>query len=71
MRMSLSTNDLNDFHKNLVDAKFKNFVIEQLKKTFRDDFNLIENDLSELLKYGTLREIRAKASQKIISRKKV
>lgn len=67
--MGLSTNDLNDFHKNLVDTKFRNFVIEQLKKTFRDDFTLIENDLNELLKYSTLREIRAKASQAIISRK--
>ncbi len=69
--MSLSDYELNEFHKNLVDAKFKNFVIEQLKKTFRGDFGLIENDLTELLTYGTLREIRAKASQKIISRKKI
>jgi hypothetical protein len=69
--MSLSTHEMNEFHKNLVDATFKNFVVGQLKKTFQDDFKLIENDVNELLKYGTLREIRAKASQKIISRKKV
>ena len=69
--MSLSAHELNEFHKNLVDAKFKSFVIGQLKKTFRDDFELIENDLNELLRYGTLREIRAKASQKIISRKNI
>lgn len=69
--MSLPAHELNEFHKSLVDNKFKSFVIQQLKKTFLDDFKLIENDLSELLAYGTLREIRAKASQKIISRKKV
>jgi hypothetical protein len=71
MRMNLSAHELNEFHKNLVETKFKNFVIAQLKKTFQDDFELIQNDLAELLKYGTLREIRAKASQKIISHKKV
>lgn len=69
--MSLPANELHEFHKNLVDAKFRNFMIDQLKKTFREDFKLIENDLTELLQYGTLREIRAKASQKIISRKKI
>lgn len=68
--MSMSSQDLNDFHKNLVDTKFKSFVIAQLKKTFQEDFRLIENDIQELLVYGTLREIRARASQKIISRKK-
>jgi hypothetical protein len=68
--MSLSAHELNEFHKSLVDTKFKDFVIRQLKKTFRDDFKLIEKDLNELLKYGTLREIRAKASQKVIARKK-
>lgn len=69
--MSLPASELNEFHKSLVDAKFRVFVIEQLKKTFRSDFELIENDLNELLSYKTLREIRAKASQKIISRKKI
>lgn len=69
--MSLPANELNEFHKHLVDAKFKDFVTERLKKTFRNDFRLIENDLPELLSYGSLREIRAKASQKIISRKKI
>lgn len=69
--MSLPASEMNEFHKNLVDAKFKTFVIEQLKKTFQDDFALIESDLNELLSYRTLREIRAKASQKIISRKKL
>ena len=68
--MSLSAHELNEFHKDLVNSKFRSFVIGQLKKTFRADFELIENDLNELLQYGTLREIRAKASQKIISRKK-
>jgi len=65
------SHELNEFHKNLVDAKFKAFVIAQLKKAFPEDFQLIENDLQELLVYGTLREIRAKASQKIISRKRI
>lgn len=69
--MSLPASELNEFHKSLVDAKFRVFVIEQLRKTFRGDFELIENDLNELLSYKTLREIRAKASQKIISRKKI
>lgn len=69
--MSLPASELNEFHKSLVDAKFRVFVIEQLKKTFRSDFELIENDLNELLSYKTLREIRVKASQKIISRKKI
>lgn len=69
--MSISAHELNEFHRNLVDTKFKSFVIDQLKKTFQADFELIENDLNELLKGGTLREIRAKASQKIISRKKI
>jgi hypothetical protein len=69
--MSLPASELNDFHKNLVDAQFRVFVIRQLKKAFGDDFALIENDLNELLTYQTLREIRAKASQKIISRKKI
>lgn len=67
----MHSHDLNDFHKNLVDAKFKSFVVEQLRKTFQEDFQLIENDIPELLVYGSLREIRAKASQKIISRKKI
>lgn len=69
--MSLPASELNEFHRNLVDAKFRIFVIEQLKKTFRGDYSLIEDDLNELLSYKTLREIRAKASQKIISRKKI
>lgn len=69
--MSVPANELHEFHKNLVDAKFKNFVITQLKKTFRDDFRLIENDLNELLQYGTLREIKVRASQKVISRKNI
>ena len=45
--MSLPASEMNEFHKNLVDAKFKTFVIEQLKKTFQDDFALIESDLNE------------------------
>ena len=69
--MSLPASELKEFHKSLVDAKFKVFVIEQLKKAFRGDFSLIENDINELLSYKTLREIRARASQKIISRKKL
>lgn len=69
--MTMPSHDLNEFHKNLVDAKFKAFVVEQLKKTFQQDFQLIENDIQELLVYGSLREIRARASQKIISRKKI
>jgi len=67
--MSLPTNELNDFHKNLVDAKFKIFVIGHLKKTFGNDFAFLEKDLNELLSFGTLREIKVKASQKIILRK--
>lgn len=69
--MNLPASELNEFHKNLVDARFRTFVIEQLKRAFRGDFSLIENDLNELLSYKNLREIRARASQRIISRKKV
>jgi|JI9StandDraft_2_1071091.scaffolds.fasta_scaffold02146_10 hypothetical protein len=68
--MSLPANELNRFHKSLVDATFKNFVIGQLKKTFGDDLALIKDDLDELLQVGTLREIKARAGQKIFSRKK-
>lgn len=68
--MSIPSHELNEFHKNLVDAKFKAFVVEQLRKAFKEDFLLIENDIQDLLVYGSLREIRARASQKIISRKR-
>lgn len=69
--MSAASRDLGDFHKSLIDEKFKAFVIARLKKTFQQDFQLIENDIQELLVYGSLREIQAKASQKIISQKKI
>lgn len=67
----LRKDQLTDFHKALVNASFKSFIIKKLKKHFGNDYTLIEKELDELMQYSSFREIKAKASQKIIASKKI
>ncbi len=62
---------LTDFHKALVNASFRSFIIKKLKKHFASDFPLIEMDMDELMQYSSFREIKARAGQKIIARKRI